>query len=189
MKRAATLLLTTMALELFLVAGVVIAASTINCPNQANTAECSGTNQANTMNGSDMYDLMYGKGGNDTMKGNRDSDILDGGSGADYVYGGPGDDKGTYLAEGLWGGLDSAGDHVYGAVGNDYIYGGGYSEKGVDQLFGGKGNDVINTSQRDSPVPVGISKEITDCGPGTDTVYYDKGLDTVKNCELKHPYG
>ena len=38
-----------------------------------------------------------------------------------------------------------------------------------------------------SPVPVGISQEIIDCGSGTDTVYFDKGLDTVKNCEVKFP--
>jgi hypothetical protein len=27
-----------------------------------------------------------------------------------------------------------------------------------------------------------------DCGPGkNDTVYFDKGLDVVKNCEHRHP--
>jgi Ca2+-binding RTX toxin-like protein len=140
------------------------------------------------MNGSDLYDLMSGKGGNDVMKGNKGNDVVDGNGGADYVYGGPGDDRDLNMVEGLWGGVDSAGDHVYGGAGNDYITGGGYSEKGVDQLFGGKGDDVFNASQRMSPVPVGISREIIDCGPGTDTVYFDKGLDSVDNCEVKHPY-
>jgi Ca2+-binding RTX toxin-like protein len=113
---------------------------------------------------------------------------MDGGSGADYVYGGPGDDKALNGVDGLWGGVDSAGDHVYGSLGNDYVMGGGYSEKGVDQLFGGKGDDRISASQRMSPVPVEISQEIIDCGPGTDTVYFDKDLDSVKNCEVKYPY-
>jgi Ca2+-binding RTX toxin-like protein len=186
MRRIVMTMLTTMAMLLVVACGMALAASVINCPNQLNTTSCSGTGQADTMNGSDVYDLMFGKGGTDTMKGNKGEDIMDGGPGTDYVYGGPGDDKDGFVAEGLWGGVDSAGDHVYGGVGNDYLMGGGYSEKGVDQLYGGKGNDLINASQRMSPITVGISKEIVDCGPGTDTVYFDKGLDSVKNCEVKY---
>jgi Ca2+-binding RTX toxin-like protein len=188
MKRRAITMLSTMAVLFALVCGVAFAASVINCPNQPNTASCSGTNSADTMNGSDVYDLMSGSGGNDTMQGNKGDDLMDGGSGADYVYGGPGDDRDSNMVEGLWGGVDSAGDHVYGGVGNDYLVGGGYSGKGVDRLFGGKGDDVINASQRMSPVPVGISQEIIDCGAGTDTVYFDKGLDSVTNCEVRHPF-
>ena len=30
-----------------------------------------------------------------------------------------------------------------------------------------------------------VTREIVDCGPGEDTVYYDKGKDEVENCEVK----
>ena len=106
----------------------------------------------------------------------------------DYVYGGPGNDRDSNTVEGLWGGVDAAGDHVYGGAGNDYLKGGGYREKGVDRLFGGKGADVVGASQRMSPVPVGISREVIDCGPGTDTVYFDEGLDSVTNCEVRQAF-
>lgn len=188
MKQRAMIMLTTMAILFTVACGVAFAASVINCPNQPNTASCSGTNSADTMNGSDVYDLVSGNGGNDTMKGNKGDDVMDGGAGADYVYGGPGDDKDSNMVEGLWGGVDSAGDHVYGGGGNDYLKGGGYSEKGVDQLHGGKGDDVVSASQRMSPVPVGISREVIDCGDGTDTVYFDKGIDSVTNCEVRHAF-
>jgi hypothetical protein len=60
----------------------------------------------------------------------------------------------------------------------------------VDRLYGDAGNDAIDASQRQSPNPdVQVTKEIIDCGAGaSDVVYFDKGLDVVKNCEVEHPY-
>lgn len=32
-----------------------------------------------------------------------------------------------------------------------------------------------------------VTKEIIDCGPGNDTVSYDRGVDVVRNCEIRNP--
>jgi RTX calcium-binding nonapeptide repeat (4 copies) len=60
-----------------------------------------------------------------------------------------------------------------------------------DWMRGWAGNDTIYVSQRarDNRLGPGTSKEIVDCGSGTDTVTFDKGVDVVKaNCERKYPY-
>ncbi len=44
---------------------------------------------------------------------------------------------------------------------------------------GGSGNDRIVATEG--------NKDIIDCGTGTDTVFYDVGLDTIKGCENKNP--
>jgi len=52
----------------------------------------------------------------------------------------------------------------------------------VDRLYG---DEIINAAQR-SALDVRVTKEIIDCGPGEDTVYFDRGRDVVaKDCEIR----
>jgi Ca2+-binding RTX toxin-like protein len=197
-KRRAIVLLTTMAVVLVIGSGVALAATTINCPNEPSGGTpdtalyCDGTSMADTMFGSDLRDYMFGRGGADTMHGNGGTDILEGDNGSDHIYGDDGADTN------LWGGTyndftntgtDTSDDYVHGGSGNDDITG-GYAQSGVDRLYGEGGNDTIDASQRNAQDPAyQVTKEIIDCGSGaSDVVYFDKGLDVVKNCEIKHGF-
>jgi Ca2+-binding RTX toxin-like protein len=198
-KNRAIGLLTTMAVVLVLGSGVALAATTIHCPNDTSQGSpsgylyCNGTTEADTMVGSDLVDYMLGEGGNDTIHGYGGGDTLEGDNGSDHIYGDAGNDYG------LWGGTynegthtnnDKSDDYVYGGSGADRIYG-GFGQSGVDRIYGGGGNDTIDAAQRQEPdpKPYQVTKEIIDCGAGaSDTVGFDKGLDVVKNCEIKHPF-
>ena len=188
-------LLSTMAVVLVVGSGVALAATTIHCPNDTSQGSpssfvyCLGTSLADTMVGSDLRDHMLGEGGQDTMHGYGGSDHLQGGKGSDHIYGDSGDDYS------LWGGgydfntntyNDTSDDYVHGGSGADQISG-GLAQGGVDRLYGEGGDDFIAADQRDIQNPVQVTKEIIDCGGGAgDVVYFDKGLDVVKNCEEKH---
>ena len=195
--RRTILLLATMAMTLLMASGVALAA-TIHCPNDPSSGSpatylyCYGTSLADTMFGSDLSDVMYAKGGADTMHGYGSGDYLQGDKGSDHLYGDAGADYS------LWGGAydygtvnspytDTSDDYVHGGSGNDQMTG-VYAQGGVDRLYGEGGNDIIGSSQRaDAFSPV--TKEIIDCGSGaSDEVYFDKGVDVVTNCEIKHPY-
>jgi Ca2+-binding RTX toxin-like protein len=92
----------------------------------------------------------------------------------------------------LWGGSfdtggnynDASNDYVRGGSGADSIIG-GFAIDGVDQIYGGRGNDSVNAAQRTaSGAPV--TKEIVNCGPGSsDMVYFDRRKDVIRNCEIK----
>ena len=192
--RRTILLVATMALTLLVASGVALAA-TIHCPNDPSQGSpatglyCFGTSMADTMFGSDLTDVMDGKGGADTMHGYGSADVLQGGKGSDHIYGDAGADYD------LWGGAfhnnsvnpypDTSDDYVHGGSGADHITG-GYAQGGVDRLYGEGGNDLIAASQRNGSFSP-VTKEIIDCGAGaSDEVYFDKGLDVVTNCEIKH---
>jgi Ca2+-binding RTX toxin-like protein len=187
MKRRAIVLLTTMAVVLVVGSGVALAA-TIQC---VVGTTCLGTTAADTMSGTDLGDFMFGKAGADTMHGSGAGDTLQGDKGSDHIYGGSGDDIS------LWGGAltatntnpDDSADYVHGGRGNDTIYG-GLAQGGVDRLYGEGGNDIIDSSQRHQEDFKPVTKEIIDCGAGTqDVVNFDKGVDVVAtNCEIKHRY-
>ncbi len=73
-------------------------------------------------------------------------------------------------------------DKVYGGRGNDEINAAQFDTGSEDFSFGGRGNDTIRAKD--------VRKDIIDCGESnnhTDTVFYDVGLDTIKNCEIKNP--
>jgi Ca2+-binding RTX toxin-like protein len=196
-KRLAIVLLTTMGVVLALGSGVALAATTIHCPNDPSKGSpstqlfCYGTTAADIMSGSDLLDEMFGMGGADTMHGYGGGDTLIGGNGSDHIYGDDGAD------ENLWGGAyndvtqtntDTSDDYVHGGSGPDRIYG-GFGQGGVDRIYGEGGNDTIDAGQRQEPDPKPWkdTKEIIDCGAGaSDAVFFDKGLDVVKNCEIKH---
>ena len=193
--RRTILLLATMAMTLLMASGVALAA-TIHCPNDPSQGApstelyCYGTSLADTMFGSDLTDAMFGKGGADTMHGYGGGDFLQGDNGSDHVYGDAGAD--TYL----WGGAhnentdtftDTSADYVHGGSEADFIYG-GYAQGGVDRVYGEGGNDAIQASQRGTGFSP-VTKEIIDCGAGaSDEVWFDKGLDVVTNCEIRHPF-
>jgi RTX calcium-binding nonapeptide repeat (4 copies) len=59
---------------------------------------------------------------------------------------------------------------------------------GVDHLYGGKGDDIVSSAQRNWSNTPPVTREVIDCGPGNDTVYFDGGVDSIKNCEAQHPY-
>jgi hypothetical protein len=163
-----------------LVAASVAWAATVNCPNVSGTNTCNGTANADILNGSDAADYIDGKGGNDVVKGNDgDDNQLWGGVGKDKVLGGLGNDV-------MWGGDDRADDELYGGRGNDYIYGGWYKSGGVDKIFADRGNDTVDAYQSDGG-DYPEAKDIIDCGPGTDSVYFKSGTDQIKNCENRFP--
>jgi Ca2+-binding RTX toxin-like protein len=182
--KKSVLLVSSVALVAVVLTTGVALAKDIKCRG---TASCIGTSGADTMTGTRADNQMFGEAGNDTMVGKRGADYVRGDEEADTLYGNGG---GEQL---LWGGGFDAGgnyadrrdDVVYGGTGDDFIVG-GFAKSGVDRLYGGKRNDTIDTAQRDSGTGAAVTKEIIDCGPGKDTVYYDKGKDDIKNCEIKN---
>lgn len=178
-RRRAALLLSTMGLAVLLAAGAAYALD-IQCQPGSNDAgnECLGT---------DARDIMDGTGGNDDIRGLGDNDVIRGLGGIDALEGDDqelvslsrqGDDE-------VFGG--AGGDDLIGSNGSDLLSGGrgddfiealeASSNGGVDTVKGGRGNDRVsaNDGQRD----------VIDCGDGRDSVEFDAGLDTLKNCEIK----
>jgi Ca2+-binding RTX toxin-like protein len=78
-------------------------------------------------------------------------------------------------------------DTLYGEDGGDELIGAG----GRDRMYGGSGNDWISTSDiyRGNFAGTDGVRDHVSCGPGTDTVRYEKGIDRVaRNCENKEPH-
>jgi hypothetical protein len=87
------------------------------------------------------------------------------------------------------------GDNSAVAGGNDRINAGGgddlvfdipVSEEFVniidkDVITAGNGNDIVVVLELTG------GADTVDCGPGTDAVFFDEGIDTVNNCELLNP--
>jgi Ca2+-binding RTX toxin-like protein len=113
------------------------------------------------------------------------SDQVYGGTERDFVIGGP---SGSYPQAPQE--LDSSDDYLYGGPGDDTFWP-GWVSGGVDHLYGEDGNDSFHANQEEYDFRLTAIKEIVDCGPGDDTVYYDPGVDVVMaNCEhLKDNYG
>jgi Ca2+-binding RTX toxin-like protein len=107
-----------------------------------------------------------GTQGPDDIIGSEEADLIDARGGDDRVRGRGGDDD-------INGGAGN--DRLNGGAGNDVIVGG----PGNDQIFGGPGNDTIDARDEES--------DFVDCGRGTDTVFFDEGLDQVVNCENLNP--
>ena len=171
------LLVLAMMVAMLVASGAALAENIILC----STHYCEGTKQSETMAGYDniIYEAhMFAYGGNDAMYGKGGPDSMVGGTGTDELRGGPGNDH----LYGSGGDLSDTGDdYLYGGDGSDQLYGGD-AEGGVDRLFAGKGNDLVFSANGDAGL-----KEIIDCGGGSqDEVYFDKGLDVVTNCEIKH---
>ncbi len=162
-----------------------------------------GTEGRDVIIGTNAKDVLYGKGGNDGLAGRGADDVLYGGDGSDFMYGGyvrfgemfeerrlapDGQDK-------LFGGKGN--DCLFGGTGNDILYGGDghdmivllcfdfVSDFGNDIMYGGRGNDDITALEAELPGGK-QQRDIVFCGPGQDTVYYQKGVDMVFDCERKN---
>jgi Ca2+-binding RTX toxin-like protein len=87
-----------------------------------------------------------------------------------------------------WG--DSITILLVGGSGDDTITGDGRSNnlagsEGSDTINGGGGNDFLSSGPSPSTLSGSYDfvPDTIDCGPGTDTVYFDPTRDTVINCE------
>jgi uncharacterized repeat protein (TIGR01451 family) len=129
-----------------------------------------GTAFGDTIYGLDGSDLLRGADGADCLWGGEGSDVLDGDGGDDALWGGNGPDRlvGGAGNDRLYGGLKR--DVLSGGLGDDQLYPG----TGRDLVRGGAGNDVI--SARDG------SRDVVECGPGTDRVTADR-RDELRGCE------
>jgi hypothetical protein len=77
--------------------------------------------------------------------------------------------------------------HAYSLARRSGRDGGGCPGRIPRRFYGEDGDDLITAHQGSSGGDVPVSKAIVDCGPGTDEVYFDEGVDVIKNCEIKHP--
>jgi Ca2+-binding RTX toxin-like protein len=120
-------------------------------------------------------DVISGRGGSGAgttypnallLDGGEDDDTIDGGLGADDVRGGGGND----LLTG-----QGANDRVDGGTGNDSVTG----NDGSDELIGGAGVDVLVAGSGDDVLRADDDEADTNLngGPGSDTAYYDAGVD------------
>jgi Ca2+-binding RTX toxin-like protein len=117
--------------------------------------------------------LCTGTNRADTLRGSEGVDKLLGEPGNDRLYGRGGDDM-------IKGGGGS--DKIYGELGNDRVKG----SQGADFVSGGEGDDLVRAGLHDR-VNDGV-RDVLDCGPGTDTVYFVNGQDKVMdNCEIRNP--
>ena len=106
--------------------------------------------------GTDRADAMFGTTGEDDISGRDGNDTIAGDPAVSpFIYGD---------------------DLIRGGAGRDDIRDGNHGDPDVDQIFGGKGADRIDVREGDN------SRDVVDCGPGTDTVLLDE-TDTVTNCE------
>jgi hypothetical protein len=164
------------ALMLALTAAVAFAA-TIRCTTGST---CFGTNEADTLIGTKFVDNIQGRGGDDSIEGRGGDDFLAGDQafeqslrGNDTVDGGSGNDE-------LEGNQDN--DVLIGGPGNDKLNPLDGQQPGTqDTVKGDAGDDDVFANDG--------NKDVIDCGRGSqDIVRYDVGIDTIRNCEILHPF-
>ncbi len=157
--------LTTMVAVMMLMVAISAGAAFAAVKHGTNAGETlHGTPQADKIYGYGGADLIYGYGKGDYLYGGNETgwgDKILGGTGADHIYGQRGDD-------GLYG--EGGNDVVKGGSGNDKVVGG----KGNDTLDGGPSADTINAQDGQKDTILIRTSE-------PDTVYYDRGLDVLKN--------
>jgi Ca2+-binding RTX toxin-like protein len=98
---------------------------------------------------------------------------------ADTMNGSPRDDKMLVL---------DGGDTLYGLGGTDMLKGKGGNDKvkgdhGKDRVDGGAGNGLVRGETHG--VANDHAHDLLICGPGRDRVYFVRGQDTIKGCEIK----
>ena len=122
--------------------------------------------------------FLSGQRGNDTLRGGQGDDEVDGYFGNDTLYGGPGDDVMRGDDDWDYPKRTDGQDRLYGGEGNDTLYG----YYGDDTLVGGDGDDQINAFDDER---FAGGKDFVDCGKGHDEVIFDKGVDKIRNCEVR----
>lgn len=116
-------------------------------------------------------DRIYAGAGADRVHAGRGNDRIFGGAGADRLFGEKGADRiqGNQGHDAIFAGAGR--DTVHGGPGSDVIFAksrqdiDGRRDRRGDRVFGGKGDDVINT--RDG------ERDIISCGPGRDRAVLD----------------
>ncbi len=184
--RRVSLILVMMVVALVMGSGVALAAVKF------------GTDGRDVLKGTNSEDVLYGRGGSDGLAGRGADDVLYGEDGDDFMYGGSfgwrmspnGEDK-------LFGG--NGNDCMFGGSEDDVLHGGSgkddmghycyefIMDTGNDVFYGGGGNDDIMAVEAPLSQPDLQERDVVYCGPGTDTVYYQKGVDRVFDCERKNP--
>jgi Ca2+-binding RTX toxin-like protein len=91
---------------------------------------------------------------------------------ADTMNGSPNDDKMLAL---------EGGDTLYGVDGMDALKGKG----GGDRIFGGEGNDIVRGGTHSAAND--HARDVLICGPGRDKVFFVRGQDVLRGCEVKRP--
>ena len=109
-----------------------------------------------------------GPSGNDSVSGGEGDDSIHGERGNDSVFGGSGD-------EDVSGGLGS--DVVFGDDGDDHVDEGPPFDASHDKVYGGAGNDVVDTFN--NPAVADLSSR----GPGNDIAYADEKDIVANDCE------
>jgi Ca2+-binding RTX toxin-like protein len=120
-------------------------------------------------------DTLTGRGGTGAgasfpnalvVDGGEGTDMIDGGAGADQLAGGEGNDtiSGREAADIVDGGAGN--DTLAGNDGNDELIGG----SGTDTLIGGENDDVLRADDDEADTIINGSQ-------GTDTAYFDQGVD------------
>jgi Ca2+-binding RTX toxin-like protein len=175
MRRRALLILASTMLGVMMLSGIALAA-TISCGAISSEGHCYGTRRADTMTGNAERNNMSGKRGGDEMSALKGPDAIWGGIGDDRMFAGPGSD---YVG-------DNKGSNLLsGGPGGDYLnaYHPPDSKPApafnVDRIKGGPGGDSIDATDG--------RKDLVNCGPGRDSVYFDRRLDEVENCERLNP--
>jgi len=113
--------------------------------------------------------LLVGGDGDDTLVGGVGDDVLLGGVGADTLDGGAGaGDTASYAgsADAVTVNLATAG---FTGVGGDAV---GDTYTGIENLAGGRGNDVLTGDGQDNVLTGGGGADALDGGGGTDTASY-----------------
>ena len=191
MKRV-VLLLAAMGVALALGSGVALAAVEI------------GTDGHDVMKGTEDEDVIHGGGSWDVISGMGDDDVLYGDEGSDSIHGGSfdldeifdgrrmvpdGEDKifGGDGSDCVWGGSED--DVLYGGAGSDFV--GTYCldfvmDTGNDTMYAGSGNDHVMAVEAPERYAKLQERDVVFCGAGKDTVYYQKGVDRVFDCEKKN---
>jgi Ca2+-binding RTX toxin-like protein len=119
----------------------------------------------------DLDENNIGSDGNDRLFGEEGNEVdIHGHAGNDLIHGGDGNDQNLNGDEGN--------NRIFGDRGADEINADGFESE--DKVFGGKGDDLIDS--RDD------TRDVVDCGPQTDLVEFDEGLDEIAdNCEIQNP--
>ena len=187
------LLLAAIGVALALGSGVALAAVKI------------GTEGHDVLKGTRGEDVIHGRGGWDAISGMGDDDVLYGDDGSDSIHGGsfdldeifdgrrmvPDGEDTIFGGDGrdcVWGGSED--DVLHGGAGSDFV--GTYCldfvmDTGEDTMYAGSGNDHVMAVEAPERFKKLQESDIVYCGPGKDTVYYQKGVDRIFDCERKNP--
>ena len=158
-----------------------------------------GTDGRDSLIGTSDSDALYGRGAGDFLAGKGENDVLYGEDGDDFMHGG---------AVG-WGMAPDGQDRLFGGDGSDCMFGGSQDDvlhggpgrddmghycyefifdTGNDLFYGGTGDDDIIALEDRPQNPDAQERDVVFCGPGRDTVYYQKGVDRLFDCERKNPF-